>query len=219
MLLIKGDPLAAPDDATRLVASLWRLANGRTIGLYILAVNGDEPCLGIHCRSEQLEALAADFVAAAINGTVEDGELAVDLIVTSDELAAIRLYPFARHLRLEQWRVWGQQRVDPLKFVYRSLRAVEPPVTAGVGVVIKPLPGHMNLARTTVFASGPNAMQIAAEVAASYEGIGVKPRTPFNARGSITACLEARVGLPLFWAKEKVDEIALQWHQKYETAA
>ena len=155
MLIIKGDPLAAPDDATRLVASLWRLATGRTLGLYILAINGEEPCLGVHSRSPMVEETAADFVAAAVNGTIESGELVVPLILSDDELAAIRLYPFARHLRLEQWRVWGQQRVDPLKFVYRTLRAVEPPVSAGVGVVIKPLPGHMNLTRNTVFAERP----------------------------------------------------------------
>lgn len=211
MHLIEAWPLPTPADAERLLADLWQLTAGRSLGLSVIGL-GDRVMLGVHSAHSGIEEAAASTIADQCGGDVEAGWMVTEMVDSAAEVAAVNLVPTDRHLAVES-RTFGWQRSDPLRGTFLALAHTPPGIVAGVALSLRALPDLGFVFSLGVFAAGLSAGAPAARLATSFGGIGVRLRRPVLQRRAARRMLQATLHRPA--SVRRVEVVARFWHPPY----
>ena len=212
MHLIEAYPIPTPADAERLIADLWQLTSGRSIGLFLFGLRGDQVVLGVHCAHPYVEDIAASTIADHCGGQVEPGWVITQMVDVADDIALVNLVPTERNLALAS-STFGWQRTDPLRGVYNTLANLSSDTLAGVGLTLRSMPNLQFMTTMSAFAIGPGAGPSAVRLASSFGGIGVRLRRPFRQKRAVLRTLDAQIRRPT--SALRVEMVSLYWHPPY----
>lgn len=212
MQLIEAYSIPTPADAERLVADLWQLTSGRSIGLYIFGIRGERVMLGVHAPQQYLEDIAAQTIADHCGGTVEPGWLISEMVDIADEISVVNMVPTERNLAIDS-QTFGWQRSDPLRSAYSALSNINSQTIAGIGITLNAMPKLQFVTSLSAFAIGPNPGLTTIRLGSSFGGIGVRLRRPFRQRRALQRILDAKLRRPA--TVSRVEVVALYWHPPY----
>lgn len=213
--LVEAFPVPTPADAERLLAALWQLTSGRGLGLFLLGL-GERVMLGVRAAHPGIEEAAASTIADQCGGSVEAGLMVPEMLDASTDVAAVNLVPTDRHIAVES-RTFGWQRTDPLRGTYLALVNAPDGALAGVALSLRALPDLAFAVSLGVFAAGDSAGPVAARVAATFGGVGVRLRRPVLQRRAARRMLRGVLRRPV--SIRRVEVVALFWHPPYGAGA
>jgi hypothetical protein len=213
--LVEACPVPTPADAERLLADLWQLTSGRSLGLFLLGL-GHRVVLGVSAAHSGIEEAAASTISDQCGGRIEVGWMVPGMLDAATDVAAVNLVPTNRHIAVES-RTYGWQRSDPLRGTFLALMNVPAGVLAGVALGLRALPDLGFALSLGAFAAGPSAATHVARLASSFGGIGVRLRRPLLQRRAARRMIQAALRRPA--SVHRVEVVARFWHPPYASDA
>jgi hypothetical protein len=220
MLIVRARPIISPFQSERLVANLWQLAIGSSLGLHIIHLgrDGEPPALAVHSPNRALEQDAARLISSSTAGTVVNADLLPDLVCAAPRVGVYHLQPTSRNFQSNS-RSWGWDRADNLIHLYALLKTTPPGQIAGVTLAFVPLQSVQGVTVITAFAVGSAGQQVARHaygLAATYAGTGVRVRRPLAQRRWLSRAMRAQVSISMAQVRHhgiiRAEELSAFWH-------